>query len=329
MKQSTRKDSGSRLRSRVGLRDQIGTGTGGLRSRPGRTLLTALGIAIGIASMVAVLGISSSSRAALVAELDDLGTNLLAVEPGQSAFGEEQRLPPAAPSMIRRIAPVDSAASLTKIATTVRRNDFVPADQGGGVLVAATEPALFSTIEARPAVGRLIASPMDELPVVVLGAVAAERLGITDLNGGPRVLIADRWFEVIGIMDPLPLHPDLDRSAIIGYGAAVRELGIDPDASRILVRTDESQVEAVREVLGRTASPGAANEVQVSRPSDALEARSKVDENLQNLLLGLGAVALLVGGVGIANVMVISVLERRNEIGVRRALGAKRSHIRS
>ncbi|MEM8746387.1 MAG: ABC transporter permease [Actinomycetota bacterium] len=316
-------------RSSMSMRDRIATGTIGLRARRGRTLLTAIGIAIGIASMVSVLGISSSSRAALVAELDELGTNLLAVEPGQDVFGTSQQLPADAPVMIRRIGPVESAASVTQIATVVRRNEHIDPQRAGGVTVIAVEPHLLSTLKGSVVVGRFIDESTRRLPVVVLGSVAAERLGITSLEGGPRVVINDRWFDVIGLLDPIPLNPDLDRSVMIGYPAAVDQLGIDPAASRIYVRTDPDQVEAVRSVLGRTASPGASNEVNVSRPSDALEARTKVDQNLQNLLLGLGGVALLVGAVGIANVMVISVLERRTEIGVRRALGATRGHIRS
>lgn len=316
-------------KSRVNVRDQFGTGTHGLRARRGRTLLTAVGIAIGIASMVAVLGISSSSRAELVQELDELGTNLLAVRPGESLFGEAKQLPAEAPAMIRRIEPVESAASITKIATTARRNEFVPANEGGGLDVIAAEPQLGDTLNASLEHGRFIEDSTSKLPVVVLGAVAAERLGINDLREGPRVRIGDRWFDVIGILDSLPLNPDIDRSVIMGYPAAVEQLGITPDATSIFVRTDPAHVTDVREVLGRTASPGAADEVSVSRPSDALEARAKVDQNLQTLLLGLGGVALLVGGVGIANVMVISVLERRTEIGVRRALGATKRHIRT
>ncbi len=316
------------MRSHVNAVDQIATGTHGLRARRGRTLLTALGIAIGIASMVSVLGISSSSRAELVAELNALGTNLLAVQPGSNTFGETVQMPEAAPDMIRRIGPVESAGSLTKINTSARRNEHIPTTNGQGLDVVAVEPDLFVTVGAKPAVGRTIDDSTEELPVVVLGSVAAERLGIRSLADGPRVFISNRWFDVVGILEPLALNPDIDRSVMMGYPAAVRELGIKPAATQIYVRTDQDRVEAVRAVLGRTASPGAPNEVQVSRPSDALEARTKVDQNLQNLLLGLGGVALLVGGVGIANVMVISVLERRTEIGVRRALGATRRHIR-
>lgn len=316
-------------RSRLRPGDVLGTGTVGLRTRKARAAFTALGIAIGIASMVSVMGISSSSRADLLAELDRLGTNLLAVQPGQDLFGESATMSAEAPVMIRAIGPVESAAAVSAVDETVQRNDQVPASTPNGLSVLATEPALTDTLGATVASGRVHDAASVTLPTVVLGSVAAERLGVHDVAVGQRVLIGGAWFSVIGVLEPLPLNADIDRAALIGIPAAKTILGEKGLPSTVYVRTDHASVLAVRDVLARTASPGDPNEVQVARPSDALAARAEVDENLQTLLLGLGGVALLVGGVGIANVMVISVLERRGEIGVRRALGATRRHIRN
>lgn len=314
-----------KLRSRLLLSDALITGTHGLRSRRGRTLLTAIGIAIGIASMVAVLGISASSKADLIAEIDKLGTNLLQVRAGDNVVGGNATLPVTAPAMIHRVGPVESASSVSALNTNVQRNRFV---EGANALdVLATEPDLLTTLEGQLADGRFLDEGTATLPTVVLGSVAADRLGIGDLRGGPTVQIAGRTFAVIGILEAMPLSPDIDRSVLIGNAAAERFLGADIIPTAIFVRAETDRVEAVRSVLPRTVSPAASNEVNVSRPSDALEARARVDENLQNLLLGLGGVALLVGGVGIANVMIISVLERRGEIGLRRSLGATRRHI--
>lgn len=288
-------------------------------------MLTAVGIAIGIASMIAVLGISSSSKADLIAEIDRLGTNLLQVRAGSDLFGDAAKLPTASPDMVRRIGAVESAASVARLDTTVQRNRFVDDANGLDVLVA--EPALIPTLEATIATGRPLEEALDELPIVVLGSVAAERLGVTSLDGAPTVWIAGRHFAVVGVLDPVPLSPDIDRSVLMSERTATDVLGAEVVPTAIYVRADTDHVAAVRGVLPRTVNPADANEVSVSRPSDALEARAQVDESLQNLLLGLGAVALLVGGVGIANVMVISVLERRGEIGLRRALGATRRHI--
>jgi putative ABC transport system permease protein len=316
-------------RSRLRLADVPAVGSLGLRSRRGRALLTALGIAVGIAAMVAVIGISASSRADLIAELDRLGTNLLQVEAGQSRLGEAAELPPTAPAMIRRIGPVESAAATRNVATTVRRTDRIDEAVTGGIAVVATEPQLLGTIGGSVAEGRFLDNSTAAFPTVVLGAEAAARLGIDSLEGDPLVWLGERWFKVIGILDRVPLAADIDRAALIGYPVAQELFGIDDAPSTVRVRTDPDHVEAVREVLAATANPEEPSEVSVTRPSDALAARAAADEALTALLLGLGAVALLVGGIGIANVLVISVLERRHEIGIRRALGATRGHIRT
>lgn len=312
-------------RSRVRVADAAATGTHGLRGRPGRTILTAVGIAIGIASMISVLGISASSRADLLAQIDELGTNLLQVRAGQDIFGSSAKLPAESPEMVRRIGPVEHATAVSELSASVNRHEHAVGANGLDVL--AVEPELLATLDGSLRTGRFVDQETADLPVVVLGSVAAERLGIHSLDGAPAVDIAGRRFAVVGILEPFPLSPDLDRSVLVGTAAATRLLGAEIVPTAIYVRADTDAVDAVRGVLPRTVNPADPNEVQVSRPSDALEARAQVDESLQNLLLGLGAVALVVGGVGIANVMVISVLERRGEIGLRRALGATRRHI--
>ena len=316
------------LASRLRPADAFAVGAVGLQTRRGRTLLTALGIAIGIAALVAVLGISASSRADLLAQLDRLGTNLLEVQPGQSFLGDESKLPDDAPAMVRRIGPVDSAAATASVSATVRRTDYIDEFETGGISVVAAEPQLATTLGATVRSGTFLNRASARFPAVVLGAEAARVLGIDSVAGSPRVYIGGRWFTVVGILEPLELTPSLDRAAIMGFPVAEEEFGIDGSASTLYVRTDPDQVDSVRAVLSSTANPQAPNEVQVTRPSDALEARAATDDALTALLLGLGGVALLVGGVGIANVMVISVLERRTEIGVRRALGATKRHIR-
>ncbi len=327
MRSGAGSDSSTKHRSKMLARDAITTGTHGLRSRKGRTLLTALGIAIGIASMVAVIGISSSSKANLIAEIDKIGTNLLQIQPGSSVLGDAATLPVESPAMVRRIGPVLQASSVSRLQTEVQRSEF--ADDNNGLDVLATEPQLLATLEGSLVHGRFLDDLTATLPTVVLGSVAAERLGILDLSEGPVVDVAGVRFAVIGILHPVDLNPDIDRAVLIGNVAAEEFLGAEIVPTAIYLRTDPELVEAVRQVLPRTVNPADPNEVSVSRPSDALEARAQVDENLQRLLLGLGAVALVVGGVGIANVMVISVLERRGEIGLRRALGATRRHIAS
>jgi ABC-type lipoprotein release transport system permease subunit len=310
---------------RLGPRDRLGVAVTGLRTRRLRAALSALGIAIGIAAMVAVLGISESSRADLLAQLDRLGTNLLRVTPGETFFGDEAKLPEEAPGMVRRVGPVERVAATGNTDATVRRSDQIPEAETGGISVLAADPELLGTLGGELASGRFLNRATARYPAVVLGAKAAERLGVP--GPGRQVWLGGRWFTVVGVLRPVALAPEIDRAALVGFPAAETLLGSDGSPGTIYVRADPDQVEAVRDVLPATANPASPNEVRVSRPSDALAARAAANTTFTSLLLGLGAVALLVGGVGIANVMVISVLERRSEIGLRRALGATKGDV--
>jgi putative ABC transport system permease protein len=300
----------------------------GLRSRRLRASLSALGIAIGIAAMVAVLGISESSKANLLQALDRLGTNLLVVEAGGGFIGnEDAALPTTAEAMLRRIGPVQEVSSVTSVDATVLRTDLAPSDQTGGITVKAADTQLLETLVGEMADGEWLDEARAGLPVVVLGSVTAQRLGITDVRDGVQVWLGGRWFAVIGIMEPLELAPDLDTSAVIGRDIAIDGLGAAEAPGTVYLRTDPDEVDDVQGVIAPTANPENPDQVEVRRPSDAIEARAAASNAFTALFLGLGAVALLVGGVGIANVMVISVLERRSEIGLRRALGATRRHV--
>jgi putative ABC transport system permease protein len=312
--------------SRLLPADVLRVGGVGLRTRRLRAGLSALGIAIGIAAMVAVLGISESSKSDLIATLDRLGTNLLRVSPGNTIFGEEAELPKQARPMISRIAPVESVAAVESVEATVRRTGYIPEEETGGISVMAADLNLLTTLGATVRRGVFLNAATARYPAVVLGSTAAERLGID--RPGVNVWLGERWFTVVGILDQVELAPDLDSAALIGLPIAKQLFGADGSATTIYVRADPDDLDDVRRVLGATANPEHPEEVEVSRPSDALEARAAAKTAFTSLFLGLGAVALLVGGVGIANVMVISVLERRSEIGLRRALGATKGHIR-
>jgi putative ABC transport system permease protein len=316
--------------SRLRIRDAIAVAFTSLRTRRLRAMLTASGVAIGIAAMVAVLGVSTSSRADLVATLDELGTNMLTVQPGQSYTGVRTALPDSAPGAIRRIDHVEQATAVASIEATVRRTDRVPASQTGGIRVAAAEPSLLDTLQTGLAAGRFLDTAAHDHPTVVLGATAAGRLGIDGLDEQPLVWLGDSWFAVVGVLAPVVLAPEIDSTALVGFPAAVRVLDVEPSdilPTSVYVRTYPDLLDEVRQILPRAANPQTPEAVRVSRPSDALAARAAVDTAFTALLLGLGGVALLVGGIGIANVMVISVLERRREIGLRRSLGATRRHV--
>jgi putative ABC transport system permease protein len=300
----------------------------GIRTRKLRAALSALGIAIGVAAIVAVLGLSSSSSAGLLAEIDRLGTNLLTVTTGSNLFGETTALPMQAPGMISRIGPVTKVQSTGSTDANVYRTPLIPAVNTNALSVQAASLGLPPAVGTSIRTGRFLNGATANEPVAVLGAAAAQRLGIDRIFPGERIWVADQWFYVIGILRPATLAPEIDSSVLVGFPAAERYLGFDGHPTTIYVRSRTDQVEAVHSVLAATANPKAPSEVNVSQPSDALVARAKAKGALNSLFLGLGAVSLLVGAVGVANIMLISVLERRSEIGLRRALGATRGHIR-
>lgn len=301
----------------------------GLRARPLRVVLSALGIAIGIAAMIAVVGISTSSRAQLNQLLSDLGTNLLSASPGTSLFGEAAVMPPASIAMVGRIPAVEAVSAIGQLPDAkVYRSNRIPASRSGGIAVMAAHLDLLDTVRAEVAAGAWLNAATARYPTVVLGARAAARLGIGPNLIGQPIWLGDRWFTVAGILKPVSLVPMLDLCALIGWPAGEDYLHFGGDITILYVRAEPGSVDAVRSVLARTANPEHANEVDVSRPSDALAAEAAADIAFTGLLLGLGAVALLVGGIGVANTLVISVLERRSEIGLRRSQGATRGHIR-
>ena len=320
--------------SRVNLRDSIVLGTLGLRTRKTRTLLTALGIAIGIAAMISVLGITSSSDAQLKAELDALGPNLIEIIPGDSYTSAEVSFPSETSKVVQRVGTVESSAAVYEVEASVRRTELIPKQQTGGMAVLAVGPELLSMIDGVIATGRFLDSTAVGIPHVVLGSVTAERLGIISVLGSPQVYLDGTYFTVVGILENAPLAPNIDRAALIGAEVATELFDLELQPSLVYARVneelldDQGRFDETRSVIAASVLPNAPSEVLVSRPSDLLVARASTQDAFTGLLLGLGAVALLVGGVGIANVMVISVIERRTEIGVRRALGALRRHIR-
>jgi len=317
-------------RKKVRPADVARVASAGLRIRRLRAALSALGIAIGVAAIVAVLGLSSSSQAGLLAEIDKLGTNLLTVTNGQTVFGQTAELPTAAPGMIRRIGPVTQVADTGAIDSAhAYRSPLIPAINTNALSVQAASAGLPRAVGTSLAHGRYLNPATATQPVAVLGATAAARLGIDRIWPGERIWLGGQWFYVTGILRPAVLASEIDTSVLVGFPAAHKYLGFDGHPSTIYVRAATDQVTAVQQVLAATANPESPSNVEVSRPSAALVARAAAKSALNGLFLGLGAVALLVGGVGVANIMIISVLERRSEIGLRRALGATRGQIRA
>jgi putative ABC transport system permease protein len=312
----------------------------GLRTRPLRAALSGLGIAIGVAAIVAVLGLSASSQAGLLAEISQLGTNLLTVGAGTTFSGQTAQLPVSAPAMIARLEPVESVADTALVPNNaeVYRSPLIPAINTNALQVQAASLNLPSVIATSVAKGSYLNAATANQPVVVLGASAAQRLGIDEVYPGEKVWLKNMWFYVGGILNPAVLAPEIDTSVLVGFPAAERFLGYHTDVTghpvpgqptMLYVRAQNSQVAAVQSVLAQAAYPEYPNQAAVSQPSSALTAQYRAQRAFNSLFLGLGVVALIVGAVGVANTMIISVLERRSEIGLRRALGATREQIRT
>jgi putative ABC transport system permease protein len=309
----------------------------GLRTRKLRSALSALGIAIGTGAIVAVLGLAASSEAGLLSEIAKLGTNLLTVTNGQTFSGATAELPVTAPGMIGRLPGVASVQDIGTVpGANAYKSPLIPAIHSNALSVDAATLGLPAVAGTSLAQGQYLNAATARQPVAVLGATTAQLLGVDQVLPGMRIWVgpggtADQWFYVTGILNPDSYAPEINSAVLIGFPAAVKYLGFDGHPSEIYVRTTDTQaaVTRVHNLLGPQANPENPSQVNISRPSDVLTARAETQGALDTLFLGLGAVALLVGAIGVANIMIISVLERRSEIGLRRALGATRSQIRA
>ncbi|HUJ67007.1 MAG TPA: ABC transporter permease [Acidimicrobiales bacterium] len=312
------------------LPDLVRLSSLGMRTRKLRAGLSALGIAIGVAAIVAVLGLSASSQAGLLDEINRLGTNLLTVANGQSFTGGTVELPTTAPAMIGRITGVQQVQSTGTVnGANAYRNPYIPPAATNALAVQAASLDLLPAVATTVAEGHYLNAATAQEPVAVLGTGAAQRLGIDRIYPGERVWVGGQWFYLVGILNPAVLAPAIDSSVLVGYPAAQKYLGFDGHPSTIYIRAQNARVNAIDTLLAATANPENPSQVNVSQPSSALVAQADAKSALNGLFLGLGAVALLVGAVGVANIMIISVLERRSEIGLRRALGATKADIRT
>ncbi|MDR2378399.1 MAG: ABC transporter permease, partial [Bifidobacteriaceae bacterium] len=316
-----------RRRHRLRPIDVLATATLGPRTRLVRATLSAIGIAVGIAALVALQGIPASLQAQLRADFDSQGANLIVVNPGRESSDPNSAavpLPESAPAMLARIGPVEAVLARRDLENvSVYRNNMIPLGQSGSISAAIAEGDLLTTLNVQLAEGSWFNQATRALPTVVLAKGAAERLGV---GVGARIWIDNRWWAVVGILERLELAREMDMTAFLAPDHAALFYPDQPIAS-IYLSAAHGRAGAVRQVTAATANPANPRGVEVTRLSDFYGAGEMIDQMFLVLSLGVGALALLIGGIGIANTMVVAVMERRGEVGLRRAMGARTGQI--
>jgi putative ABC transport system permease protein len=321
---------------RLPVRDLLGEAAAGLLARPGRVALTVLGTVVGIAALVATLGLSKTAGNQIVGRFNEVAATDVVVTPVPGALGGSAAatvIPWDAEARLRRLNGVAAAGTLAEVDVRGALVRSVPINDPLGqsevqLPVRAASPGLWRAVRARLTAGRLPdrghSARGDR--AAVLGANAARRLGISNLDHQPAIFIGERQYQVIALIERVGRQPSLLGSVTIPNGTARREYGLAAPNS-VQIETEIGAVEVVARQAPRALSPSAPQLLRVSAPPDPETLRAGVENDLNALFLLLGGVSLLVGALGIANVTLVSVLERVGEIGLRRALGAARRHI--
>jgi macrolide transport system ATP-binding/permease protein len=327
-------DSGQLPQPRMELRDLIAEAGAGLMARPARVGLTVLGTVIGVAALVATLGLSKTAGNQIVGRFDAIAATDVVITPAPTAQrGSPDVIPWDAEARLRRLNGVAAAGTLSEVDVRGELVRSVPINDPLGqtelqLPVRAASPGLWRAARARLNAGRFPDAGHSARAerVVVLGANAARRLNISNLDQQPAIFIGDRQYQVIGLLGEVRRQPSLLGSITIPEGTARREFNLTAPGS-VQVETNVGAVEVVTRQAPAALSPTDPTQLRVASPPDPKKLRGNVQNDLNALFLLLGGVSLLVGALGIANVTLVSVLERVGEIGLRRALGAARRHI--
>ncbi|HEY4408980.1 MAG TPA: ABC transporter permease, partial [Acidimicrobiia bacterium] len=326
----------SDLRPRFKPRDLVAEALASLTARPGRAVLTALGTVMGVAALVATLGLSKTAGNQIVGRFDALAATDIVVTPKAAAAGRVSAgsgLPWDAGDRAARLNGVVAAGTLSDVdlhgdlVRSVPVNDPV-AQTEFQLPVKAASPGLYQAVRAQLAAGRLPDAGHSARAdrVALVGANVAEQLHVTRIADQPAIFLGDRLYTVVGVISGVSRQSSLLGSVVIPEGTAGRDFGLSAPGS-VQVETRVGAAGLIAAQLPLALSPTDTSALKVTAPPEPRRVRAGVQSDLNTLFLLLGAVSLFIGAVGIANVTLVSVLERVGEIGLRRSLGAARRHI--
>ena len=325
---------------RFSVQDLIVEAGYGIGARPTRLIMTTLGTTIRIASLVVTIGFAQTAASQIARQFDAVAATQVVIEPGSTdgMNGSERatgRLPWDAPDRVSRLAGVELAGLVSEVPldavtiTAVPVNDpSEPATLGPSLM--ATSPGLLDAVRGNIVTGRYFDTGHDARAdrVAVLGSRAAERLGINRVDSQPSIFIGDSSYTVIGIIEGMERRSDLLDAVVVPMGTARADFGLTgPDELQIRIALGAGKV--VAEQAPIALDPNAAENFEVQAPSARSALRENVQADVNVIFLILGVLALVAGGLGIANVTLLSVMERVGEIGLRRALGATKRNISS
>jgi putative ABC transport system permease protein len=309
-------------------RDLLGVAWAGLTAKVTRTVLIMLGPIVGVAAMVGAVGLTESAKGDLKAELAALGTNLITATAGGSFGQQNPTFPADAVRRVQAVPTVEAAAAISELSGVIALPSAGSADHYAAfpVPVQAADLALPSVLEVPMQGGRWLnrADVANHARAVVLGSGLAKEYGY--LPGEVRTIrLGETDYGVVGVLDPVKLEPKLDNAVFMTQWAAEHDFGTEGKPTKLYVRAVDGRTQETADALPTAINLGGPDEVSTEVPTDALAASAQADKTLQQTALFAGLLALAVGGLGIANVMSISVIQRSSEIGIRRALGHRRS----
>ena len=317
--------------SHLGVRDLFGEALSGVLARPGRAALTAAGTVLGVAALVATLGLARTAGNQIVTRFDELAATDVEVESKAADGRVLAQLPWDAEERLTRLNGVRAAGTITEVNRNGALTSSVPindplASNEFDLTLFAVSPGAFDAVRATVGSGRIFDSALDDLPVAVLGPGAADDLRINRVSQQPAIFIGDETYVVIGILDNVERRPELLNAVMIPNGLARQLYSVAAPAS-VQIDTDVGAAQRIGSQAALALSPNGPERLDVSVPAEAKAVKAKVEDDVNALFLLLGGVSLLVGALGIANVTLVSVLERVGEIGLRRAVGGARRHI--